>query len=457
MVELFEFGKWESLGPLGHSTDGLRKLLNSVWLNNKSQSALVDDETQLDNSEYQPFLTIDGNKIRARNYVGFIQSDENLIELWPKVFKYTSAPGPSKSLMLSHLFYWFGFCRKWKFPLSTANLSARDIDHFPELIISLFANQAFKAVSELPLSMYQPLEEALQTPRGRVNFSRYITNGLATGNFHKIDCDHEPFLYDNKVNRVIKYCCRLLIKQAKLAETQQVLLQTIFVLDEVEDISCSHQELDAIALNPLFYNYVDLLDSCKMILRNQLYSSHQDQLSHWCLLFPMEYIYEDFLAGFLQDKFSKLWKVEYQKSDLYLAKNEDGKPVFNLQQDIFLTSKINREVKVIVDAKYKLRDKNYKTDPKKGISQSDLYQMVSYALKRGCNQVLLLYPNSDESTGSPRMDKFFIESHHQVIQVIAAEVPFWSIHSFEDIEECLHDHLEHLLAQYIPASVKSFI
>ena len=450
MIELFEFGKWE---PFDHSPDSLRQLLKSVWLSNKSQPVLMDDEQQ-DNPEYQPFLSIDGNKIRANNYVGFIQSDEQLIEIWPKVFKNTSDIGQSKALMLSHLLYWFRFCRKWNFPFSTANLAARDIDHFPELIISLFANQAFNAVSELPLSMYQPLEEALQTPRGRVNFSRYITNGLATGNSHQIDCDHEPFLYDNKVNRVIKYCCRLLMHQAKLPETQQVLQKTIFVLDEVEDISCSYQELDVIALNPLFDRYVELLDSCKLILINQLYSSQQDQLSHWCLLFPMEYIYEDFLAGFMQDKFSKLWKVEYQKSDLYLARGEDGKQVFNLQHDIFLTLKSNHEVKVIIDTKYKLRDKNYKTDPKKGVSQSDLYQMVSYALKRGCNQVLLLYPNLDDGTAKPKIDQFLIEAHdtsHQAIKVIAGEVPFWSIHSFDDIEKRLHDHLEHLLNQYIPA------
>jgi len=149
----------------------------------------------------------------------------------------------------------------------------------------------------------------------------------------------------------------------------------------------------------------------------------------------MEYIFEDFLAGFLQDRFYDKWKIEYQKSDKYLAVNDSGKKVFNMQQDIYLTSKEDPGLKIIVDAKYKLRDINYKKDIKKGISQNDLYQMVSYAFKRGCTDMLLVYPNiSDNNINRP--DKFKVDSgftSNEQIRVTAIEIPFWSLTNFDNL------------------------
>src|SRR5690606_25686388 len=98
-------------------------------------------------------------------------------------------------------------------------------------------------------------------------------------------------------------------------------------------------------------------------------------------------IFEDFLAGFLETWFSKDWKVHNQKSDMYLAETSEGNNVFNMQHDIFLTAKDESKRKIIVDTKYKLRPTEFKDDPKKGVSQNDLYQMVSYAFKRGCTDI----------------------------------------------------------------------
>ena len=93
----------------------------------------------------------------------------------------------------------------------------------------------------------------------------------------------------------------------------------------------------------------------------------------------MEYIFEDFISGFLENKFSSDWNVEYQKSNMNLSTNPEA---FRMQHDIFLTSRRDKTKKIIVDTKYKLRDSNFKEDKKKGISQADLYQMVSYALRK---------------------------------------------------------------------------
>jgi 5-methylcytosine-specific restriction enzyme subunit McrC len=447
MISLFEYGKWESI----KNKIALHQMLKDIWKQRlfvNTNSELTEDETD---NHYQPFLQFDDNQIRANNFVGFIQNGEEVIEIYPKVFRqHFSNPSENEKIsMLRHIFYWFSYCRKWNFPFNQASLDTIEIDEFPELIINLIANQFLETISKQPLTMYQEVEEALITPRGTINFKRYISGSLSHGNFQNIECDYEPFLFDNKVNRVIKYCSRLLMKQTKFSENLRMLQDVVFILDEVEDLHCSLHDLDKISLNTFFEDYSVLLDSCKLILSQQLYSSNTYDLSQWCLLFPMEYIFEDFLAGFLENKFSSDWKVEYQKSDEYLSNNPK---VFNMQHDIFLTSRHGSKRKVIIDTKYKIRQDNFKEDPKKGVAQADLYQMVSYAFKRGCTDIILVYPNLSDTINTA--DSFEIISGFEgadKVNIIAIEIPFWTMNNFnsKDLDDKIFKVMEDNLNKLI--------
>ena len=415
---LFEYDKWEKV----ENQTTLFHSLKTIWRQRNfvaQREELKENETD---KNYQPFLRFSNNEIRANNFVGFIQTVDDLVEIYPKVFR--NYPTKDKNEMLRHIFFWFSYCRKWNFPFTQAQLDVISIDEFPELIINLIANQFLETVSNQPLTMYQPVEEAMLTPKGLINFKRYIANSLTSGNFQNIECDYEPFLFDNKLNRVIKYCSRLLMNQTTFAENLQTLQEIVFILDEVEDVPCNSYDVENITLNSFFDEYNRVLDSCKLILNQQLYSSNTYDLSQWCLLFPMEYIFEDFVAGFLEDKLSKDWKVEYQKSNEYLSSNPKA---FNMQHDIFLTSRRANRRKVIIDTKYKLRPSDFKSDIKKGIAQEDLYQMTSYAFRRGCTDIFLLYPNLTDNINEP--DTFEISSGFNTddkIKITAMEIPFWT-------------------------------
>lgn len=445
---LFEYGKWEEV----NNSDTLRKAAEYIWDSRISNNYTpINSEKHTNKKNWQPFLKFQDGKIRANNYVGFIQTEDDLVEIYPKVFR--NQPQDKKG-MLQQIFFWFGYCRNWKFPFNQAQLDNAEIEEFPELIIYLIAKQFLEVLSNQPLSMYQQTEEAMISPKGSINFKRYITNSLARGNFQNVECDYEPFLFDNKVNRVIKYCSRLLINKTKFADTQHLLQEVIFILDEVEDVPCSGYDVENINLNPFFEEYHQVLNSCKLILSQQLYSNEDYNLSQWSLLFPMEYIFEDFVAGFLAYHFSKDWKIDYQKSDMYLANYElAGKKqgVFNMQHDIFLTSKRNPNRQIIIDTKYKLRPNDFKQDPKKGIEQADLYQMTSYAFRRGCSEVILIYPNLSENIH--KADEFEIISgfnSENKIKVTAIEIPFWTEKKPFDREE-----LEKNLKTSLSAALKN--
>ncbi len=441
MNTIFEYGKQFAVD----NRKGLELYLCSLWKeykeilpvqheNGNSDSDSDSDLNSDSSSKYQPFLNFDGDLARARNYVGFIHFENSSIEIYPKVFRNEPEISKNKELMHRHLFYWFSYCKKVKFPFNQAYLDRFEFE-LPELILHLFAKQIHEVISLRPYSAYEEVQEALFTPRGRINFDRYSAR-MSCGNYHIIDCDYEPFIFDNLLNRTIKYCTRLLLSKTQIIETQRILNEIIFMLDEVDDQVCSVQQLQTIRIPSIYSDYEDVIQICRMILENQVYSCHEYELKNWSLLFPMEYVFEDFIAGYIQKHFSDTFKVEPQKSDLYLHNNPDA---FNIKHDILLTNKKTGE-QIIVDTKYKPRWNLEKSDSKKGIAQSDMYQMISYAYRRGTDKVLLIYPNASEKLAE---DSFFINNPltDQEIEIKAIDVPFWSPDGHLYVEENLKNML----------------
>jgi len=434
MHTLFEYGKKVEI----KDRKGLEEYLCLLWEDYKNLWIDEDAEGFENKSHYQPFLSFDGEIAKANNFVGFINYNDDSLEIYPKVFQ--NLEKPSKELMHRHLFFWFSYCNKIKFPFNHSYLDNFEIDQFPELIIYLMGKQINETVSANPYSAYEEVEGALQTPRGRINFNRY-TKSLSYGNHQFIDCDYEPFVYDNKVNRIIKYCVRLLMSQTSIPETQRILLEVINVLDEVEDKVCSINELDQIRVSILFEDYEDVMLCCRMILENQIYSFAEYEMKNWSLLFPMEYVFEDFISGFLKHHFSKDFKIESQKSDLYLHQNPK---TFNLQHDILVTNKRTNE-KIIIDTKYKPRWNLNEFDKKKGISQSDMYQMISYSYRRGTDKVILMYPNTTDNLASDYVFKIEKADGREEIKIKVVDVPFWSSQDHMEVEKALFRKLTNIL------------
>ena len=83
MSLLFEYGKWEPV----QKKDELKDFLRTIWQQRSRQELAEDEDNEVIDSKYQPFLQFDDSTIRANNYIGFIQHENELIEVYPKVFK----------------------------------------------------------------------------------------------------------------------------------------------------------------------------------------------------------------------------------------------------------------------------------------------------------------------------------------------------------------------------------
>jgi 5-methylcytosine-specific restriction enzyme subunit McrC len=360
--------------------------LSGVWQNRnryvETSEDISEEEEQEIRIQKQRFFdfTIDG-KISARNYVGVVQYEGVRIEVYPKIFAEEKSADAKKWQL--NLLYWLTYCRKIKFPFSFADVSKFKFDDYLELLIYIFANYTEDIIGSQPYQAYQTVQEETSFLKGRLLFNDYINHNLTTGRWQNFYCSHEPFVYDNQFNRIIKYVTKRLSAISENYLNKEKLNEILFNLDEVSDVRCTADDCDKVKLNPLFEDHKHILELCKLYLSNQVIDMDSEDSRNFCFLVPMEYIFEDFIFGFIADKWPSI-NVKSQSTD-YLALNQ-GEKVFQIRNDIYINDQL------IIDTKYKLRAKN--DGLKAGVSQSDLYQMVNYALRRNCRNVLLLYPST---------------------------------------------------------------
>ena len=261
--------------------------------------------------------------------------------------------------------------------------------------------------------------------------SKKIPNGTA----NLFSCTYSNFEFDNLLNRIIKYTCKLLIAEAS-KENQKILRNILMKLNEVSDVRCSPSDCDGIRLSYLNGNYRVILSMSKMFLLNQTTAYTIDTNESFCFLFPTELLFEGFIGGYIQGALKKEAKVRLQASDLSLVSDVicDGESygkAFTLRHDILVEHK--EKGLFVLDTKYKMTTRfEGNTDLKKSISndisQGDLYQVREYAAKRGLKDAYLLYPlfryEENEPSSPVLKGTIIVDEKKHEINVHIIRLPF---------------------------------
>ncbi|MGB0840509.1 MAG: 5-methylcytosine restriction system specificity protein McrC, partial [Chitinophagales bacterium] len=134
----------------------------------------------------------------------------------------------------------------------------------------------------------------------------------------------------------------------------------------------------------------------------------------------------------------------FQDSSTFLAKDKLSAPQFPMRQDITLTDTSGKLV--IVDCKYKLLE-NGKPNPQ------DLYQLATYAIRRACQRVFIIYPTLKTWDYTPPSSNSSIhyytvtdELAQRDIQIGVLGIPFGSVKGdFEELTQILKQQVNQLL------------
>ena len=382
MINLFEYQSKVSF-PEEHF-ENLEVFLDAIW-NKREKSAYYNEEENRE--EVQHFIQFlhKNKELKSNKFVGVIHFENQTINLLPKIFyKGQEANDDEVKVINAHILWWLSYCRKLKFPNYLSGLNTQQADFF-EILIYLFSKYTRELLNTTVYQKYVDVENELSFVKGRMNFNAYINENLARGRNHKVNCIYDSFEMDNPFNQCIKNVSKMLLSATKDQQNKRILNDILFVLDEVSDVNISAQQCKIINFNPILSDFETVRDYCVLFLENSVSFNYKNDLKLFAFLLPMEYVFEDFIFGFINKEIEHV-NAKGQEKGICL----DEEQSFGIKPDLILKW---ADRKVIADTKYKMVY-GETNDVKKGISQNDLYQMSGYAIRYNCQEIKLFYPNT---------------------------------------------------------------
>lgn len=422
MLNLFEY---QNKVTFKGNYFGLENFLDEIW-NKRERSNFyeIDDYEKVEVQRFVQFIH-KTEEIKSNKYVGVIHFEGQKLNLLPKIFYDSERAYDTKGInaIQQHILWYLSYCRKLKFPNFKSTLGSLKNDFF-EILIYLFAKYTRELLSNSIFQQYEEIERDVHNIKGRLNTSAYISENLSKAHWHKVSCTYDSFVMDNKFNRIVKYVTQLLFNVSSNFENKKYLGEILFILDDVSDEKASAIECSSIVFNPMYKEFETIRDYCTLFLSNSISIDYKNDLKLFAFLLPMEYLFEDFVFGFIYRELNEI-NVKSQANSTHL---DEGK-IFGLKPDLCISTATKR---FIADTKYKIVYSD-KKDPKNGISQNDLYQMVAYAIRFDIQDIVLLYPNmlktrQNEMSGMQILDKLAMDKQ---INISSHQLPIINYELFD--------------------------
>jgi 5-methylcytosine-specific restriction enzyme subunit McrC len=145
----------------------------------------------------------------------------------------------------------------------------------------------------------------------------------------------------------------------------------------------------------LMSHYKQVKPWCELIVKKLTPMSVMGNWHGLSLLYPMNMLFEKYVATWLSQNVKAGTEFIYQASSEYLTLHNNSK-MFNLKPDFLLTA---GNKKWVLDAKWKLLDQNKTNtddDTKYKLSPDDFYQLFAYGHKylaqQDSQELFLIYP-----------------------------------------------------------------
>ena len=328
-----------------------------------------------------------GNVISVNNYVGLIQIYTGYqIQILPKI-EFGDRPNETPKVFIKMLRSMKDFpCKVF----NDANVNVSKMSLY-DIFINMYLQEARALVKRGLKSGYVGKDDNLRYYKGKLNVNEHIKLNFA--HHEKFFVHYDEFLSDRAENRIIKATLLKLQRITTSFENQKEIRQLLIPFEFVEPSTNHQKEFSKVVIDRNTKDYEMLMNWSKVFLFDRGFTSFSGSTKARALLFPMEKLFEAYVAQQLKKVLPQEWDLSAQDRGYYLF---DEPSKFALRPDIVIKS--NGTVKFILDTKWKRLvnkpGKNY------GISQLDMYQMYAYSKKYGVADIWLLYPLNNEMNNS---------------------------------------------------------
>ena len=324
-----------------------------------------------------------GKVITARNYVGLItMTDGTVIEILPKISGNGISQKETKQIFLEMLKTLNDVNFK---NFNVSNLRTDRLDLF-EIFIKMFLDEVTVLTKQGLKSAYSTIENNERFCKGKLLTSQDIKHNLVTR--ERFYVSYDDFNINRPENRLIKTTLRFLLKASNDMQNRLYATRLLSFFEGVEYSFSCDADFSKCFPDRSMNHYERALSWCRVFLKGNSFTAFAGSHVALALLFPMEKVFESFVAA----KFRKLIsrKVNLRTQDTTYSLFDSPNRAFALRPDIVLEFD---GYKVVLDTKWKLlsdKASNW------GISQSDMYQMYAYGKKYEAERVVLLYPDSEK-------------------------------------------------------------
>ncbi len=334
--------------------------------------------------------------LRARGVVGVLATGDCSLEILPKIA--VPAQGGAEeenrenAAIRKRLVHMLAVALKLKLDLGQVAELAWQRETLLEILIRIFCDKLNEAVRKGIPHSYLAQRDDLPTLRGKLDVTRQFTRYAA--NPSRLACRFDVLSPDTPLNQILKAAVLYLSQMSRSAANQQRLRNLAFVYADISDIPPSALRWDAVVIDRTNERWRALFDMARLFLAGRYQTTTSGSGQGMALLFEMNTLFEEYIGRQISRALAGTdLVVSLQGGRLFcLSEEKTGRKLFQTRPDILIRSRERECVTHVIDTKWK-RISSRIDDPKRGVSQSDVYQMMAYAQVYQAPRLTLLYPH----------------------------------------------------------------
>jgi len=391
--------------------------IDHAYISNRAFEHLCDLSASFSKHGVKVFELAGRRKLKLDQYVGVIETPcGTRIEILPKHVE--KSDGSEQNVILQE--------RRLLQKMLSVSLhlpyreaGAADLKKFKqplhEWIISQFL-RCFEYLIQRGFRFdYNRVQEEQKYLRGQLQHVKYMRQPPSKR--HIFSIEHDVYDINRAENRLIKTALDVVCKKTKDASNWKLAQEMRLMTGEIPKSINIKQDFKQWQSGRLLALYTEIKPWTELILGEYMPVSTQGDWHGMSLLFPMEKLFEHYVAHFLK-KSQKEWHISTQHSTAHMCL-QGAKSMFRLRPDIFMKQLDSGvESLKVVDTKWKLLNSNDK-ESRFGLKDSDIQQMFAYSAfyLEHKHEVLMIYPAREDIFHQP-LQNFEFKYGESILRIL---------------------------------------
>ncbi len=333
--------------------------------------------------------------LRARGVVGVIAAEGCALEILPKI-DVPQTGAEQDAAIRRRLVHMLAVALEMTIDVGAVTALDWQRETLLEILIRVFADKLADALRQGMPRAYVGQADDLRALRGSLDAVRQFTRHAV--NPAKLACRFDELSPDIALNQIMKAATARLRRVSRSMRNQRRLQELSFAYADISEVPPERLAWDRVRLDRTNRRWRELLSLARLLLSERFQTTTQGASAGFALLFDMNVLFESYVGQLVRRALrGSGLRPSLQGGRLYcLTEEETGREVFQTRPDILIRR--GGEVVQVIDTKWK-RISSRLDDPKRGVSQADVYQMMAYGQIYRSKRLMLLYPHHHGLSG----------------------------------------------------------